>query len=130
MTPEMQALAARRFGGNTVNRANTSAAEPETTGNWGTVGMQGTVTGRTNVNQPSPQPGIAGVTPGAIERRQGGAPPSMQAPPPPASFNDPQMINNAPNMSGPARADLTAPVGNLQAFLQNLQNKNSQGRIQ
>ena len=74
-----------------------------------------------------PAPGVTGITPGAVERRVGNpTPPSMQLGSN-ARFDRsaaPMAIN--PNQQGPARGELNAPVGNIENFLRNLQNRRSQ----
>jgi hypothetical protein len=106
----------------------TGTVPPKPPGNFQGVGMMGSVSpiSMGPQGQPPPQgvaasPGApvanqpsAGITPGAIERRME-TPPGLQF-----SQNRGQM-QNAPNMVGPARSQLSAPVTNIQTLLEKLQ---------
>ena len=85
----------------------------------------------------TPAPGVTGVTPGAVERRlsptasaqasmgSAGGPPQMG---PNAMFSQGQFASQRPNLQGPGRGELNAPMGNLENFLRNIQNRRSQER--
>jgi hypothetical protein len=129
-----------------MNRTNTwSGGNPVSMPGRGPVeeaGLFGQLIGQNaqQVQQPpgaSPAPGVTGITPGAIERRSGGTtPPSQQVPPPSGppqlganpGFQNRQTRMQTPDQLGPSRAQVNAPVGNLEQFLRNLQMQNSQER--
>lgn len=74
----------------------------------------------------APSPGVANVTPGAIERRLGFNPPSFQArggmaPGPSAAAS--AMVQHMPNQQGPARQVLNAPVAGISSLLNQLRNR-------
>lgn len=145
MNPQMQQLAANRMGGGGyASRADNPISQLKRTSSGGAAGGETDVMGMVSVlggdRQPqlsglgaatSPgtmaAPGVTGITPGAVERRVGNpTPPSMQLGSN-ARFDRsaaPMAIN--PNQQGPARGELNAPVGNIENFLRNLQNRRSQ----
>lgn len=133
MNPNMQTAASRRMEGgfNLVGLAG-QVGGPQVVGNSSAPPPQAAPGAQ-------PAPGVTGITPGAIERRVGPSiPASQQLSGPGASPGGPmmgggfeapgQMMQNAPNLQGPARSEFNAPVGNLESFLRNLQNQRSQER--
>lgn len=77
-----------------------------------------------------PVPGVTGVTPGAVERRLGVPPASLQAiggaPRLPSEaarniFSQPEMLQHKPNLLGPSRDMVSNPAASIQALLSQLQ---------
>lgn len=141
MNPNMQIAASRRMGGD-FNLGGISGQ----LGGGGNFRMAPQGGGMGPGSAPAPQappgaqpaPGVTGITPGAIERRVGPSMPASQQLSGAGSMGAPQMgggmeapgamMQNAPDLMGPARSELNAPVGNLENFLRNLQNQRSQER--
>lgn len=99
------------------------------------VGGQGEMVSALGGQDTPAVPGTSGVTPGAVERRLNFSPPTQQAAgglPQPASmqarFENPGFMQNKPNLMAPGRGEMNAPVGNIQNFLTNLQQRNGRGR--
>lgn len=153
MNPQMQQLAANRMGGGGyASRADNPISQLKRTSSGGAAGgridgmgmasafdrdkemamlggEQPQLSGLGAATSPgtTAAPGVTGITPGAVERRVGNpTPPSMQLGSN-ARFDRsaaPTAIN--PNQQGPDRRELNAPVGNIENFLRNLQNRRSQ----
>lgn len=76
--------------------------------------------------QPPPVPGVSGITPGAIERRLGVLPASMQAlggAPQPPSDAARSILQHQPNELGPSRFQVNSPVAAIQNLLQQIRSQ-------
>lgn len=109
ITPEDQGLGGARRGSGPTSAFNPISNEQESVG-------AAPVNAGPTVGADITAPGIQGVTPGAIERKLGFAPPTVQASGAPQS---PTEVASVLRDIGPSREAFTAPLDALQNLLRN-----------